>query len=196
MKKPGCAKRNKKHGASLAEMLVTLLILSIAMLAVSGGAASSVRIYRQLCQKANAQTLLSTQINTLSGYLYDSKVDTAKDLETGKADQKENLKVKSIYVEDRGYFSFASREDKDSGKYGIYLKQATTREELAKIEDKDEVPSITDKTQPLNLYADLQDGAIYYSNGCYNFTVEVRSKDDTTKVIESQKVWIRSELMP
>ena len=190
MKKTGCEKRNMR-GASLAEMLVTVLILSIAMVAVAGGAASSVRIYRQLRQKANAQTLLSTQINTLSGYLYDSKVEK-NDLETSSDKQI----VKSIYVENKGYYTFVNMTDQTSGKYGIYQKQADTREGLSNIKDSEATPSVTGASQPLKLYADLQDNAIYYSNGCYNFTVEVRSQDDTTKVIESQEGWIRSELMP
>ena len=104
--------------------------------------------------------------------------------------------MKSIYVENKGYYTFVNMTDQTSGKYGIYQKQADTREGLSNIKDSEATPSVTGASQPLKLYADLQDNAIYYSNGCYNFTVEVRSQDDTTKVIESQEVWIRSELMP
>lgn len=189
MKKPEYQNRNKR-GASLAEMLVTVLILSIAMTAVAGGASSSVRIYRQLRQKANAQTLLSTQINTLSGYLYDSTVET-EDLETTQDSQQQ--KVKSLYLENYGYFTFMNKAEADSGQFGIYQKQASARDEL---ENVGATPTITGASQPLKLYADLAEGAIYFSNGCYHFTVEVRSQDDQNNVIESQEVWIRSELMP
>jgi type II secretory pathway pseudopilin PulG len=67
-------RKKNRSGASLAEMLATVLIMSLVMLAVTSGIAASQRVYRQVRQKADAQTLMSTTINAIAGKLYYSYV--------------------------------------------------------------------------------------------------------------------------
>lgn len=51
-----------QKGFSLAEMLVTVLLMSLATLAIAAGVTAAVRTYRSMTLKAEAQTLLGTAI--------------------------------------------------------------------------------------------------------------------------------------
>lgn len=51
-----------RKGFSLMEMLVTVLLMSLATLAVAAGVTAAVRTYRRMTLKAEAQTLLGTAI--------------------------------------------------------------------------------------------------------------------------------------
>ena len=66
-------KRWNRKGFSLAETLVTLLILSFVMGGIVSGSSAALKVYRQARRKADAQTLLSTAILALSENLYYSK---------------------------------------------------------------------------------------------------------------------------
>lgn len=56
----------RRRGASLAEMLVTVLIMSLVMLAITGGIAAAVRSYRTISLESDARTLLATSVTALS----------------------------------------------------------------------------------------------------------------------------------
>lgn len=57
------------RGFSLTELLATILIMSIIFIAVDGGVIVAQRVYNEVRQKANAQILLSTTVNALTGEL-------------------------------------------------------------------------------------------------------------------------------
>lgn len=146
------------------------------------------RTYKEVRQKADAQTLLSTQINAIAGYLYYSKVES-EDL--GESSDDENLtgyqEVNSLYSNGNGYVRFVNEDT------GISIKQADSREGL---DDSgcSTNQTVTSASQPLSLHATLVDDVIYYKDGCYRFTVEVDDEDNST--VESQEVYIRTALMP
>ena len=56
---------NNKSGASLAEMLITVLILLMVTSVVAGGVPAAVRAYQNAVDAANAYSLLSTTVNAL-----------------------------------------------------------------------------------------------------------------------------------
>ena len=60
---------NNKSGASLAEMLITVLILLMVSSVVAGGVPAAARAYQNAVDAANAYTLLSTTVNALRSEL-------------------------------------------------------------------------------------------------------------------------------
>lgn len=64
--------RNKfqsHKGMSLAETLAAVLIMSLVTLGIAAGATAGTRVYHQITQKAEAQTLLATNVSALNEYL-------------------------------------------------------------------------------------------------------------------------------
>ena len=59
----------KKKGSSLAEMLITVLLMGIVLTAVSSGTGAVIQAYRKIVMKAEAMTLMSTITNTINGEL-------------------------------------------------------------------------------------------------------------------------------
>ena len=79
------SKLKNKKGFSLAELLIVILIISLAGLAMSEGFRVIHKTYHQIVQKANAETLLSTTIYKVSNYLRyadDINKDTNQFLDT------------------------------------------------------------------------------------------------------------------
>lgn len=171
-------------------MLVTLVILSLALSTVTGALAASSSSYKTCRLEANAQTLLSTQINAIAGYLYTS----TPIVENGTT-------LKCIYSEGVGYITFENSDGSDSQQKGIYLNYASDMAGLG-TQKAESVPSVTKSTQPLDLYAQLMknpDGSLITWNSkgkYYEFTVQIFSKDEQKTPLYSQLVHIRSELMP
>ena len=60
---------NNKSGASLAEMLITVLILLMVSSVVAGGVPAAARAYQKAVDAANAHALLSTTVNALRSEL-------------------------------------------------------------------------------------------------------------------------------
>jgi type II secretory pathway pseudopilin PulG len=68
-------KIRSRKGASLAETLVTVLILSLAFAAAVSGITASYHVYQKVREKAAAETLLSTSIIAVSNELYSAQID-------------------------------------------------------------------------------------------------------------------------
>ena len=76
--KTALRKLNNRSGFTLAELLVTILILLMVSAVVAEGLPAAVNAYRKAVDASNAQILLSTTVNALRGELstaWDIKVD-------------------------------------------------------------------------------------------------------------------------
>lgn len=215
------AKRWNRKGFSLAETLVTVLILSFVMAGIVSGSSAALKVYRQARRKADAQTLLSTAILALSENLYysknvaydsDFKVTGFDSETTGYRQTYANSGTDGIVIvppEDADASSVSGASDAAgasgtsgaSGVSGSAGISGTSDTGFAALPRSESVPVVSAKTQVksgLNLYASLKDGAIYYDPGhqCYYFTVEIRDASDDTRQqpAAEQKAYIRSSL--
>lgn len=85
-------KLNNKSGFNLAETLVTVILLTIVLSAVTGGIEAARRAYKNVRLKSDAQMLLATTITEIS-----TEFERARNLELG-----ENNVISSYYSECRG----------------------------------------------------------------------------------------------
>ena len=69
LRKKCIRKTRSRRGFSLAEMLVTLMIIGLVTAAIAGGAGGVQNVYRNITVKANAEVAESTAIKALQGYM-------------------------------------------------------------------------------------------------------------------------------
>lgn len=179
-----------RRGISLAETLVTVLLLSIVLSAVTAGAATSLRLYREIRKKADAQTLLSTAIMAVSENLYYSRDD-----QNG-----------AFYSETaKGWVTYTNEDTGDgTGRTELTCTVRSTAPGTAAESGKESGtdPSssyrvLNSGSEPLGLYAVLGEAGestplISYEDGVYTFTVRVLDEDG--KELESQVVKVRTAL--
>lgn len=167
------------RGLSLAETLITIIILSIILSAVTGGSVVALRVYRQVRRKADAQTLLSTTINAMAENLYYSR-DVSVD---------NNGNVISFYSETLGFttsYSNGIMAGKDNKTLDTIVYTVNADDETMTT-----YPIVSNKTQTLNQNVKLV-GNMQYNSGCYTFTVSV---SDSNGEIEEETAQIHTALV-
>lgn len=170
----GMRKLRSAVGASLAETLVTILLLSIILSAVVAGIPAVMSAYREVRLKADAQTLLATAVTAVTDELrYAEDVQYSTDDYTFYSSKRSaTIKlVNSTYV-------VTESTSSDLSDHGIFIQNITTG---------NQTPLLTRQTQTLGLYASLTPGSM--ENGCIVYTVSVISSDG--KVIESTALKVR-----
>ena len=168
----GMRKLRSAVGASLAETLVTILLLSIILSAVVAGIPAVMSAYREVRLKADAQTLLATAVTAVTDELrYAEDVQYSTDYTFYSSKRSAVIELVSVSNAD------------DSSDNGIYVRKPNT----AADENTKDNPLLTKQTQTLGLYASLTPGSM--ENGCIVYTVSVISSDG--KVIESTLLKVR-----
>ena len=171
------SKLKNKRGFSLAELLIVILIISLAGLAMSEGFRVIHKTYHQIVQKANAETLLSTTVYKVSNYLrYADDVNP---------DTKQFLDTTSGYT-----ISLSNPTDaSESSMEGIVVRYYSGD---TKIESH---PILSEKTMTNNLVPSLDsiEWKKQDSSNIVSFTIGIYDKDDTEKKnpIVRQKIIIR-----
>lgn len=102
-------KINSRLGFNLAETLMTVLLLSIVLSAVTGGIEAARRAYKNVRLKSDAQMLLATTITEIS-----TEFERARDLQIG-----DNNVVLSYYSEYRGGKAVLQNDDTNGIKISL-----------------------------------------------------------------------------
>lgn len=179
MKRQAVSMKHRLHaGFTLAETLITVTLIGVVFLAVSGGFIAYQKAYTNITKKANAQTLLSTAINEITNDLRNA--DPSQINENG-----------SFYTSARGY--------------AIYYAEDLSMGILVKPEDGDtdalrSMPLVTNKTNTEGLYTYLEyNGAktnLQYDKtddktaGVFTFTISVYDLQ-SGKALETQQISVR-----
>lgn len=181
-------KLNQK-GLTLAETLICVLLLTIILIPVAGGATNLIGIYKKIRLKTNAQTLLSTAIQAVSEDLYYS--DPARNSEDGfiyseklvySTDSPDKTTVSASYVQ---YFNDPSNHNV------ISIRRKSAYSDSSSVSS---MALVSDAAQPLDLYASFDDrGVVFHDGGFYTFTIDVRSKKDGS-IIEKRTAVVRPVL--
>jgi prepilin-type N-terminal cleavage/methylation domain-containing protein len=173
-----------RKGMSLAETLVTVIIFSVVLLAVTAGSAASYRVYKQVREKADAETLLSTAVLAVCEDLYNAS-DVVTEASTAVIPSDGGFSpVKYFYNAALGYNETFTNESalktqtketsKNSGKTVITKNYYSgTPADPGNADSTD--PAVADKTQALDLYAVIDEKDFQYDAGrhCFRFTVTV-----------------------
>lgn len=181
-------KLNQK-GLTLAETLICVLLLTIILIPVAGGATNLIGIYKKIRLKTNAQTLLSTAIQAVSEDLYYS--DPARNSGDGfiyseklvySTDSPDKTAVSASYVQ---YFNDTSNNNV------ISIRRKSAYSDSSSVSS---MALVSDAAQPLDLYASFDDGGVvFHDAGFYTFTIDVRSKKDDS-IIEKRTAVVRPVL--
>lgn len=195
-------KLKSRKGVSLGEVLVSVLILSLATMAVVAGVQAALRVYNRVRLQTDAETMMSTAINTISADLYQAKnpteiTITSTSTGTDGTTQQKSESRQAFQSENRSYGSYymyfdnaASSDGKTSG-----IQRVVCDENGDTIKS---YPVLADQTQTLKLHAKLVDkeksttsGSVSYENGVYTFTVAILNENES-HVYASQTVKVRS----
>lgn len=162
-----------KAGFTLAETLVTITIMSIVFASMAAGIVVVTRIYQDVTEKANAQTLMSTCIIELTN---DLKNAQSVELES-------NNTLKSFVTDTKGYPMKYVNDDPGMGEVskGILVQPTNEGSGLKTY------PLVTQKTSTEKLYASLTSG-VSYKNGIFTFTIKIYG---TKGELESQTIDVR-----
>lgn len=156
-------------GASLSEMLVTVLIVSFVMLAITGGIAAAVRSYRTISLEADARTLLATSITALSEKI--EKTRAAEGSSSPAIEVKGDGEIDLAYYEGSG----TSVTIQNNGESGIQITYGSVTE-----------PLVTDKTSTLGLYTKLESASC--TGDLVTFTIGTyRMADGTEKQVGTSR---------
>ncbi|MGN0361253.1 MAG: type II secretion system protein J [Bilifractor sp.] len=160
-------KRTKlSAGFSLTEMLVTVLLMSLATLAIAAGITAAVRTYREMTLKADAQTLLGTAIAAIDDDFASADLSTLSLGSSGSNGS--GASEVSFFSGNRGY-SVHIHNDADTiyvtdavaetdGTSGSSGSSGTTAADKAGANGA--IPLVTTRTRTLNLRLQISDISI------------------------------------
>ncbi len=168
MKRQAVSMKQRLHaGFTLAETLITVTLIGVVFLAISGGFIAYQKAYTNITKKANAQTLLSTAINEITNDLRNA--DPSQINDDG-----------SFYTSARGYTIYYAN-DTDSLSEGILVKPRDGDTPALK-----SMPLVTNKTNTEGLYTHLEINGSK-TNLQYNKTKKIFSFTISVYDLQSRK---------
>ena len=146
----------ERHGFSLSETLVAILIILLVGSVIAAGMPAAEKAYFKVIESANAQMLLSTMLTE-----FRNEFSTAADIKT-RSDHSVEKYINPITGTSSIYFI----TDKDTGKLSIWIK---TYDELQALAEEGttvgkERPFVSNATKTDSLYMDEMP-SILYSDG-------------------------------
>ena len=171
-------KKRKRAGFTFAETLITVALLSIVFLAISGGFVVFQRAYKNITRKANAQVMLSTAIMQVTN---DCKNATVYYSSTNAMDTSSRGYV-IRYVPDTAKGIIVQPFNQSTGQPDTVLK---------------EIPLLTSKTNTDKMYTDFawaDTPCKINSDGTalFHITIYIKASDEEDQVIEQQDIKVRS----
>lgn len=168
-------------GSSLAETLVTVLLLTIVLGAVTTGISAARRAYQQIVRKADAMTLLSTIAISMEADFSTASSPVEKQITVTENGAEVQRNVYSFNSGIRGYsIYFDNRED------GICA--------VAQVKGGDDIviPVATDAAHTRTLRSKLV-GDVQFEDDCFKYSISIESKDGTVLIEPIQYVTRISE---
>lgn len=150
-------------GFTLAETLITVTLIGVVFLAISGGFIAYQKAYTNITKKANAQTLLSTAVMEITNDLRNA--DPSQINDDG-----------SFYTSARGYTIYYAN-DTDSLSKGILVKPKPKDGDTSALKS---MPLVTNKTNTEGLYTYLE-----FNGSKTNLQYDKTEKNDKTEKIFS-----------
>lgn len=193
------SKLQNTKGFTLSEMLMTVLLISLVGMAITGGIVAARNVYQRISLRADAQTLLATTVSALTEDLASVTSCTdadGKDVVQGE-DKSKNVVVDLIGKDAKNIYLYAgSRGYKMQYKNGTY-KNDTEKAILVvpKMQTGAEIPLLPKKVQTRGLYAYIESLSVtkpQSGDGGY-FTLKIQIKKDN-QVIEEAEVCIRNRM--
>lgn len=179
-------KIKSKQGASLAETLMTVLIMSIVLLAMTSGAGAVQRSYRKIVLKANAINLMSTLSTAINADLkYATDINTDDD-----------GNVISFYSKKRNIVMwFEAKEDGETGQTFLYIKYVDKQNPsndpevlaVSKSIYTDDMDVVIE--EPLQYHLDSDDGEEGYFS--YKIAVYKKNREEGDKELIAQNYIVR-----
>ncbi len=196
-------KLKNERGASLAEMLVAILILSLVTTAIAGAATTVQRVYEKVRLKADAQTLMSTVVSSMCGELRNVSEEPKTDADRRyhynvDSGQKPNTAADGeFYVVTSDKLYSPERPD------GFWIKNDDEKDIVTtkdKNSEDDLNPLVTTKTKSLDLRVRLEEFGdsclLYNGDGVFLFTVKVYTGNNVDAPLEEETICVRSMLIP
>lgn len=172
-------KLRSEEGMTLSETLAAVLIMSLVTLAIAAGVTAGSRVYNEMRVKAEAQTLLSTNVAALSDYL-------EKEFVIPDTTSSDTIDIKFSEVSDTTVHIYNNTDNDHKGIYIDYLNSSSPSEEADT--DVDPQPLISDQSNTSGLYAVLSDVKTETTGDgktVTTFTITVR--DQSGKTAEDAK---------
>lgn len=206
MKQTILKKLNSKAGFNLTETLVTILLMTIVLSAVTGGIEAARRAYQSVRLKADAQMLLATTITEIS-----TEFERAKDIEI-EVDNKNA--INGFYSERRGGVVKFKNDGWNGGKNNVGItitdlsasdsfvelvtddtRGATTLYTKFEKKDKNDVndPGVPFFVGEIRSVKSLS-GYIQYTIKVYNHKVSNSEDESEDQELASQTVYVRPVL--
>ena len=175
-----------EEGFSLAETLMTVILIGLVTMTMAAGILAARNAYQRISLRADAQTLLGTAVSAITDELADAK-ESVGEYKTAEHDG-------FFYVTSRGYrIKLVNGTDKDAnGKDRKCIRIVSEDGSL-------DVPLLTGKTRTKNLQLYLEPAEITYETGKmktedgYYFALKVVVADDKGNVIEDADLRIHNQ---
>ncbi len=182
----GRSKLQNTEGFTLSEMLMTVLLISLVGMAITGGIVAARNVYQRISLRADAQTLLATTVSALTEDL--ASVTSCTD-----ADGKD---VSGELINENVFLYAGSRGYQMQYKNGTY-KNDTEKAILVvpKMQTGAEIPLLPKKVQTRGLYAYIESLSVtkpQSGDGGY-FTLKIQIKKDN-QVIEEAEVCVHNRM--
>lgn len=182
----GRSKLQNTEGFTLSEMLMTVLLISLVGMAITGGIVAARNVYQRISLRADAQTLLATTVSALTEDL--ASVTSCTD-----ADGKD---VSGELINENVFLYAGSRGYQMQYKNGTY-KNDTEKAILIvpKMQTGAEIPLLPKKVQTRGLYAYIESLSVtkpQSGDGGY-FTLKIQIKKDN-QVIEEAEVCVHNRM--
>jgi len=183
-------RRYSKKGFTLIETMLTIIIMSLAMMLVSSGVMVAHKVLEDAQLKADAQTLMATSVTALNAEL----------VKAGEVAPEEGGSAVVFYSEKRGCYMRVYNDDGtydtvNNENYGILIAIADTPDGTRDNTVYTWVPLVTQQTSSVGLYAKVS--GITISGGdssCICYTMKVYNSDG--EEMETQDVVVHSSVTP
>lgn len=161
-------KKRLHAGFTLAETLITVVLIGIIFLAVTGGFVAFQRAYTKITRKANAQVLLSTAV-----------MEVTNDLKNATSYDTTN---NAFFTTARGYSIQYTLIDTATG---TLVKPVPSDSGMVSL------PLVTKQTNTDNMYVDVSNLSYSATTHLFTVTIYIRAAENSAGYLEKQEIQVR-----